>query len=102
MVRFRWQRKLRTAYTYSDARVQVAQDRYALGEAILHPSDRALRCVNCGFVSHTCADLRNFRRRSIGRWHRRGSDVQKWLDESAVAQDTAETERDQTELDGEG
>ena len=32
----RWQRKLRTAYTYSDARVQVAQDRYALGETFLH------------------------------------------------------------------
>jgi hypothetical protein len=27
-----WQRKLRTTYTYSDARVQVAQDRYALAE----------------------------------------------------------------------
>jgi hypothetical protein len=33
---------------------------------------------------------------------RLGGDVQKWLDESAMAQDTAETERDQTELGGEG
>ena len=32
----RWQRKLRTTYIYSGARVQVAQDRYALGEAFLH------------------------------------------------------------------
>jgi hypothetical protein len=31
-----------------------------------------------------------------------GGNVQKWLDESAMAQDTAETERDQTELGGEG
>jgi hypothetical protein len=31
-----------------------------------------------------------------------GGDVQKWLDESVMAQDTAETERDQTELGGEG
>jgi hypothetical protein len=29
-------------------------------------------------------------------------DVQEWLDESAMAQDTGETERDQTELGGEG
>jgi uncharacterized protein YigE (DUF2233 family) len=33
---------------------------------------------------------------------RLGGDVQKWLDESAMAQDTAETERDRTELGGEG
>jgi hypothetical protein len=33
---------------------------------------------------------------------RLGGDVQKWLDEAAVAQDTAETERGQTELGGEG
>ena len=33
---------------------------------------------------------------------RLGGDVQKWLDESVMAQDTAETERDQTELGGEG
>jgi hypothetical protein len=33
---------------------------------------------------------------------RLGGDVQKWLDESLMAQDTAETERDQTELGGEG
>ncbi len=30
-----------------------------------------------------------------------GGDVQKWLDESVMAQDTAENERDQTELGGE-
>jgi hypothetical protein len=33
---------------------------------------------------------------------RLGGDVQKWLDEAAMAQNTAETERDQTELGGEG
>jgi hypothetical protein len=33
---------------------------------------------------------------------RLGGDVHKWLDESVAAQDTAETERDQTELGGEG
>jgi class 3 adenylate cyclase len=33
---------------------------------------------------------------------RLGGDVQKWLDESVMARDTAETERDQTELGGEG
>lgn len=33
---------------------------------------------------------------------RLGGDVQKWLDESTMAQDTAENERDQTELGGEG
>ncbi len=33
---------------------------------------------------------------------RLGGDVQKWLDQSVVAQDTAENERDQTELGGEG
>ena len=31
-----------------------------------------------------------------------GGDVQEWLDESVIAQDTAETERNQTELGGEG
>jgi hypothetical protein len=33
---------------------------------------------------------------------RLGDDVQKWLDESVMAQDTAEGERGQTELGGEG
>ena len=33
---------------------------------------------------------------------RLGGNVQTWLDESAMAQDTAETEPDQTELGGEG
>ncbi|QZT56721.1 hypothetical protein [Mycolicibacterium austroafricanum] len=32
---------------------------------------------------------------------RLGGDVQKWLDESVMTQDTAENERDQTELGGE-
>jgi hypothetical protein len=32
---------------------------------------------------------------------RLGGDVQRWLDESTMAQDTAENERDQTELGGE-
>lgn len=33
---------------------------------------------------------------------RLGGDVQKWLDESGMAQDAAENERDQSELGGEG
>ena len=33
---------------------------------------------------------------------RLGGDVQKWLDESLMAQDTAENERDDSELGGEG
>jgi hypothetical protein len=33
---------------------------------------------------------------------RLGGDVQRWLEESVMAEDTAETERDQTELGGEG
>jgi hypothetical protein len=33
---------------------------------------------------------------------RLGGDVHKWLDESLMDQDTAETEQDQTELGGEG
>ncbi|WP_193047246.1 hypothetical protein [Mycolicibacterium baixiangningiae] len=33
---------------------------------------------------------------------RLGGDVQKWLDESVMAQDTAENERDRSELGGEG
>jgi hypothetical protein len=42
---------LRTTYTHSDAKVPVTQDRYALGKAFLNRSDRALRAVNCGFLS---------------------------------------------------
>lgn len=34
--------------------------------------------------------------------NRLGGDVQKWLDESAMAQNAAETERDSIELGGEG
>lgn len=33
---------------------------------------------------------------------RLGGDVQNWLDQSAMAEDTAEAERGQTELGGEG
>jgi hypothetical protein len=33
---------------------------------------------------------------------RLGGDVQKWLDEAAMAEDTAKTERHKTELGGEG
>jgi hypothetical protein len=41
-------------------------------------------------------------RAKVQKVDRLGGDVQKWLDESVMAQDTAETERDQTELGGEG
>jgi hypothetical protein len=62
--------------------------------AEIHSSGRAMKVLAAMAVlaldfAHLSAD-------------RLGGDVHKWLDESVVAQDTAETERDQTELGGEG
>jgi len=74
---------------FADARRYLsalcAEDNQALGAlmAEIHRSGRAMK------VLAASAD-------------RLGGDVQKWLDESVMAQDTAETERDQTELGGEG
>jgi hypothetical protein len=85
---------------FADARRYLsalcAEDNQALGAlmAEIHRSGRAMNVLAAMAVlaldfAHLSAD-------------RLGGDVQKWLDESAMAQDTAETERDQTELGGEG
>ena len=73
----------------------VAEDNQALGALMteIHRSGRAMKVLAAMAVqaldfAHLSAD-------------RLGGDVQKWLDESVKAQDTAETERDQTELGGE-
>jgi hypothetical protein len=85
---------------FADARRYLsalcAEDNQALGALMveIHRSGRAMKVLAAMAVqaldfAHLSAD-------------RLGGDVQKWLDESVMAQDTAETERDQTELGGEG
>ena len=85
---------------FADARRYLsalcAEDNQALGAlmAEIHPSGRAMKVLAAMAVqaldfAHLSAD-------------RLGGDVQKWLDEAAMAEDTAETERHQTELGGEG
>jgi hypothetical protein len=85
---------------FADARRYLsalcAEDNEALGAlmAQIHRSGRAMKVLAAMAVlaldfAHLSAD-------------RLGGDVQKWLDESAMAQEAAETERDQTELGGEG
>jgi 5,10-methylenetetrahydrofolate reductase len=85
---------------FADARRYLsalcAKDNQALGAlmAEIHRSGRAMKVLAAMAVqaldfAHLSAD-------------RLGGDVQKWLDEAAMAQDTAQTERDQTELGGEG
>ena len=85
---------------FADARRYLsalcAKDNQALGAlmAEIHRSGRAMKVLAAMAVlaldfAHLSAD-------------RLGGDVQKWLDEAAIAQDTAQTERDQTELGGEG
>jgi hypothetical protein len=85
---------------FADARRYLSalcsEDNEALGAlmAEIHRSGRAMKVLAAMAVlaldfAHLCAD-------------RIGGDVQKWLDESTMAQDAAETERDQTELGGEG
>jgi hypothetical protein len=85
---------------FADARRYLsalcAEDNEALGALMveIHRSGRAMTVLAAMAVlaldfAHLSAD-------------RLGGDVQKWLDESVMAQDTAETERDQTELGGEG
>jgi hypothetical protein len=84
---------------FADARRYLsalcAEDNQALGALMveIHRSGRAMNVLAATAVlaldfAHLSAD-------------RLGGNVQKWLDESAMAQDTAETERDQTELGGE-
>ena len=85
---------------FADARRYLsalcAEDNQALGAlmAEIHRSGRAMKVLAAMAVqaldfAHLSAD-------------RLSGDVQKWLDESVMAQDTAETERDQTELGGDG
>ena len=85
---------------FADARRYLsalcAKDNHGLAELMeeIHRSGRAMSVLAAMAVqaldfAHLSAD-------------RLGGDVQKWLDESVMAQDTAETERDQTELGGEG
>ena len=84
---------------FADARRYLsalcAEDNQALGAlmAEIHRSGRAMKVLAAMAVlaldfAHVSVD-------------RLGGDVQKWLDGSAMAQDTAENERDQTELGGE-
>ena len=84
---------------FADARRYLSAlrsgDNDALGALMveIHRSGRAMNVLAAMAVlaldfAHLSAD-------------RLGGDVPKWLDESAMAQDTAETERDQTELGGE-
>jgi hypothetical protein len=75
---------------------EFAGDDQALGAlmAEIHRSGRGMNVLAATAVlaldfAHLSAD-------------RLGGDVQKWLDGSAMAEDTAETERDQRELGGEG
>src|SRR6185436_8716986 len=81
---------------FADARPYLsalcAEDSQALGAlmAEIHRSGRAMKVLAAMAVqaldfAHLSAD-------------RLGGDVQKWLDESVMAQDTAETERDQPSL----
>ena len=85
---------------FADARRYLsalcAEDNQALGALMveIHRSGRAMNILAAMAVLAL-----DFAQLSSGRL---GGDVQKWLDESAMAQDTAENERDQAELGGEG
>ena len=85
---------------FADARRYLsalgADDNQALSAlmAEIHRSGRAMKVLAAMAVlaldfAHLSAD-------------RLGGDVQRWLDESVMTQDTAETERGQAELGGEG
>ena len=84
---------------FADARRYLsalcAEDNQALGALMveIHHSGRAMKVLEAMAVLAL-----DFAHLSVDRL---GGDVQKWLDESAMAQDTAENERDQTELGGE-
>ena len=85
---------------FADARRYLsalcAQDNQALGAlmAEIHRSGRAMKVLAAMAVQAL-----DFAQLSADRL---GGDVQKWLDEAAMAQDNAEAERDETELGGEG
>jgi hypothetical protein len=85
---------------FADARRYLsalcAEDNEALSALMveIYRSGRAMQVLAAMAVqaldfAHLCAD-------------RLGGDVQKWLDEAPMAQDTAENEWDQTGLGGEG
>ncbi|BBZ08375.1 hypothetical protein MDOR_25440 [Mycolicibacterium doricum] len=73
-----------------------AEDYEALGTLMteIHHSGRAMK-----ILAAMAVQALDFAELSADRL---GGDVQKWLHLSAIAQDTAENERDQTELGGEG
>jgi len=85
---------------FADARRYLSalctEDNEALGAlmAEIHRSGRAMKVLAAMAVQAL-----DFAHLSVDHL---GGDVQKWLDESVMAQDTTETERDQTELGGEG
>jgi hypothetical protein len=85
---------------FADARRYLsalcAEDNQTLGALMveIHRSGRAMKVLAAMAVQAL-----DFARLSADRL---GGDVQKWLDEAAVARDTTETERSRTELGGEG
>jgi hypothetical protein len=85
---------------FADARRYLsalsAEDNHALSAVMseIHRSGRALKVLAAMAVLAL-----DFAKLSADRL---GVDVQQWLDEAPVAQDTAENERDQSELGGEG
>jgi hypothetical protein len=85
---------------FADARRYLsalcAEDNEALGALMveIHRSGRAMKVLAAMAVQ--ALDFANLSA------DRLGGDVQKWLDEAAVARDAAETERGRTELGGEG
>jgi hypothetical protein len=85
---------------FADARRYLsalhAKDHESLGALMveIHHSGRAMKVL-----AATAVLALDFAQLSADRL---GGDVQKWLDESSMARDTAENERDQAELGGEG
>jgi hypothetical protein len=85
---------------FADARRYLSalcsQDHQELGAlmAEIHRSGRAM-----SVLAAMAVQALDFARLSADRL---GGDVQKWLDESVTAQDTADTDWDQSELGGEG
>ncbi len=95
-----WEKSARVDREFADARRYLsalcAEDHEALGALMveIHQSGRAMKVLAA--VAVLALD---FAQLSADRL---GGNVQKWLDESAMARDTAENERDQAELGGEG
>jgi hypothetical protein len=85
---------------FADARRYLsalcAEDNQALGALMveIHRSGRAMQVLAAMAVQAL-----DFAQLAADRL---GGDVQKWLDEAAMTEDAAETERGQTELGGEG